>query len=337
MGTLRVYDSRIAANSETPTITRVNGGTVYGINQLKADVGALTANGGHDCPEYGMTGTLEAISGINSVMFPPNGRQLHHIILLTDATAKDDNLYQQVINNAQAANITVHFFYSGSGCSGGGYQNYETVRTATGGVAVTSFQDFSVFGTFIQQFTQQVIAGSSRRKRQSGAGGIFSAHAACHSVSMSIFNPSVAVLVRTSSTGAPVTITKPDGTSQTLSIGTVLGLSENINPQPGTWTFCASTGTIQIAVNAPVVLEIDVQFTKRTPTGVIVPTADKPFACKFFTASFSFSLFLSLFFFLSFIEHTLTFFCRFYGNDFRENTTTSTDFTQPHYLLGLSR
>ena len=301
MGTLRVYDSRIATNSETPTITRVNGATVYGINQLKEDVGALTANGGGDCPEYGMTGTLQAISGINSVMFPPNGRQLHHIILLTDATAKDDNLYQQVINNAQAASTTVHFFFSGSGCSGGGYQNYETVRTATGGVAVTSFQDFSVFGTFIQQFTQQVIAGSSRRKRQSGAGGIFSAYAACHNVSVSIFNPSVAVLVRTSSTGAPVTITKPDGTSQSLSIGTVLGLSENINPQPGIWTFCASSGTIQIAVNAPVVLEIDVQFTKRSPTGEIVPTADKPFACKFYITLYHifFSLTVSIFFLLS--------------------------------------
>ena len=110
---------------------------------------------------------------------------------------------------------------------------------------------------------------------------------------MSIFNPTIAVLVRTSQTGAAVTITKPDGTTQSLSIGSVLGLLENANPQVGTWTFCATSGTLQVAVNAPVVLELDVQFTKRIPTGDIVPTADTPFACElfhllFFLYTFSF-------------------------------------------------
>ena len=297
VGTLRVYDPKIT--SGTPTITRTGGATVYGTNQLRTDIMALHAHGGADCPEYGMTGTLQAISGITSVNFPSGSSPLHHIILLTDATAKDDSMYNAVISQAQQARITIHFFYSGGGCGGGGFANYETVRTATDGIAVTSFADFSLFGSFIQQYNQQqsflTSSSVSRRRRQSNTvGSIFSAYATCHNVSVSIFSRSIAVLVRT--TQPNVIITKPDGSTHTLGIGGDLGLSEETHPQAGTWIFCASPGTLQVAVNAPIELEMSISFTRSTADGVVLPSSDTPFACEL-----SLSLSLSLLSFLAFL------------------------------------
>ena len=99
--------------------------TVQGVNDFLTDVNALRAHGGGDCPEYGMTAILQAIElidGIDRENVQNKGK--HNLIVLTDASAKDESLYQQVIANATAQDkldVTVHFFYSGSGCGAEGF------------------------------------------------------------------------------------------------------------------------------------------------------------------------------------------------------------------------
>ena len=297
LGVIRVYDPQISSSTtQTPTITRTGGAAVLGSSQLTADVNALAANGGGDCPEYGMIGILQAISSIQSVegLIIPQQGNLHHIIVLTDASAKDDSLYNSVISAAADARVTVHFFYSGTGCSGN-FGHYEDVRIASGGIKVTNFADFDAFGTFIQLYNQAVAAGSTsaKRKRQSGTGDIFSEYSTCHNFDTSLFTPSLALLVRT--TQPSVTISEPGGTNHTLTVGGDLGLFQENDPPAGIWRVCASPGTLQVAVNAPIMLELDVSFTKMTERGEVLPSSEVPFACELKSLSSHRSLSLSLF------------------------------------------
>ena len=59
-----------------------------------------------------MTGILKVLTAINTVegIILPTTGNLHHVIVLTDASAKDDSRYQEVINAANTAKATVHFF-----------------------------------------------------------------------------------------------------------------------------------------------------------------------------------------------------------------------------------
>ena len=78
----------------------------------------------------------------------------HNTIVLTDASAKDDNLYQTVISKANSVDtpsVTIHFFYSGGGCGGEGFGHYEDVKSATGGYSVNQINadNFLQFASFI--------------------------------------------------------------------------------------------------------------------------------------------------------------------------------------------
>lgn len=278
-----MYDPQITNSSiRTPTITRRDGGAVFGTNQLTADINSLRAHGGGDCPEYGMIGILEAIRSIQSVegLVVPQLGNLHHIIVLTDASAKDDSIYNTVIRAAADARVTVHFFYSRTGCDGTGFGHYEDIRMRSGGIKVDNFADFDAFGTFIQLYNRVVSQGGGfkKRKRQSGTGNIFSEPAACHNFDTSLFTPNLAFLVRT--TRPSVNITQPDGTNLTLSIGGELGLFQEENPQAGIWTVCVTSGTLQIAINAPLELQLGLSFTEKTSSGELFPTSDVPAACE---------------------------------------------------------
>lgn len=337
LGTIRVYDPQIFfSTNQTPTITRTGGAAVYGANELIADVNGLHAHGGGDCPEYGMIGILQAISSIQSVqgLVIPQQGNLHHIIVLTDASAKDDSNYTTVISAAAAARVTVHFFYSDSGCGSTMFGHYEDVRIASGGIKVTNFADFDAFGTFIQLYNEAVAAGStsSKRKRQSSTGDIFSIYSTCHNFNTSLFTPSLALLVRTSQPS--VTITRPDGTTHSLTVGGDLGLFQESNPIAGMWTACASPGTLQVAVNAPIVIELEVSFTKKTESGEILPTSEIPSACELARSLFlqhthtHTHAHMNKVTHLRFILH-----CRYNWSCFCKDPSASTHLTQSHCLF----
>lgn len=274
VGTAKIYDPLIEYSTESSQLTLSTGGTVYGSEDLRNDVNALYAHSGGDCPEYGMTGILKlltAISTVEGIILPTNGK-LHHVIVLTDASAKDDYRYQEVINEANTVRAVVHFFYSGSYC--GTLANYETVRTATGGIRVDSITDFGAFATFINTYN----AGGtpvSRRKRTN----LFTECATSHTVTTTYFTSSLNILFSTCNSQSSVYITKPDGTTQTLSVSGTLVLYSVKNPPPGQWIASVSTGNIKISVSQAASLSLDVSYTK-VENGKIIPTSDIPEACK---------------------------------------------------------
>ena len=249
--------------------------TVRGVNDLLTDVNSLTADGGADCPEYGMTAILAAIDlidGINKDSVQTQGK--HNIIVLTDASAKDDSLYQSVIdaaNDKDKPDVTIHFFYSGSGCDGS-FGHYEDVKTATGGYSVNQIDaaNFQIFADFI---TGSYDSDSGKRRRRNTPDS-------CQYFQISRFVRRFSCLIETSSSS--ITITKPDSSSHNIAtFANSFAVYKDTNPQPGNWRACVSSGTLKLSFTLSVSLELDVNYLKESEYGVLLPTKQQlPYACK---------------------------------------------------------
>jgi hypothetical protein len=72
-----------------------------------AQVNALFASGGGDCPEFSMSGMLQALNAVD-----PQST----LYLFTDASAKDSSLFPSVITTASQKNVTIKYGLFGS-CS----------------------------------------------------------------------------------------------------------------------------------------------------------------------------------------------------------------------------
>ena len=263
-----------------------NSVTVRAVNQLLTDVHNLRAHGGGDCPEFGMTGILKTIELLDGIITRNPPRQTkHNIIVLTDASARDDNLYQTVINKANSQSgtqrdVSVHFFYSGGGCSDG-FGHYENIKNATNGFSVNQI-DAANF----RQFVDFVLAPQSTKKRSSND------H--CHSFDISYFVSKFSSLFETSE--QYITITKPDGSTETVvTFSNSFAVYKVTNPQPGRWQACVSSGTLQHSLSVTVDLDLEIDYLKRVKSGDLLPTNTFPFACKLFISNFVHTL-ISCFF-----------------------------------------
>ena len=274
----RIYDANYHSNisyqfpSFSMTDTSI---TIQGVNDLLTDVNSLTANGGADCPEYGMTGILAAIDlidGINRQTVQEQGK--HNLIVLTDASAKDDSLYQNVIAAANAQDkpdVTIHFFYSGSGCSDG-FGHYEDIKNATGGVSVNQI-DADNFQQFADFITGSYDSDSSKRKKRNIPDS-------CQYFQISHLVRRFSCLFETSSSS--ITITKPDSSTHNIAtFANSFAVYKDTNPQPGNWRACVSSGALQLSLTSSVSLELDVDYLKESENGDLLPTKQQlPYACK---------------------------------------------------------
>lgn len=277
----RIYDSNCISSDPSCTFTTRDGSQVLGTDILLQNVNSLIANGGGDCPEYGMTGILKAMDLINNVdntFVRVTGR--HNIIVLTDASAKDNSLYQQVINTAiEKGNpmVTIHFFYSGSGCSDG-FGNYDNIKNATNGQSVNQI-DAANFQTFVDYIVALRSATFSpptnRRKRTTGS---------CQYFQISVFTTRFSVLFETAASS--IIVTRPDNTTESVSkfTNSLTGIyTVSSNPQPGNWRACVATGqTLTQNLAVTVDIELNVEYLKESNDGTLLPTAQQPFACMYY-------------------------------------------------------
>ena len=275
----RIYDasyhSNIPGTAPSFKVQNVTTGlsiTVKGINDLLIDVDSLIASGGGDCREYGMTAiltTIDLIDGIQDRAVRNYGK--HNIIVLTDASAKDDDLYERAIANAKAADkpsVTVHFFYSGGGCGSEGFGHYNDVKSATGGYSVNQI-DAANFKQFVN-----FIAGSG-----SGSSKKRSTLNSCQYFLISLFVTQFSNLLET--TQSTITITKPDNSTENVStFGNSFAVYKVTNPQPGEWEACVTSGTLQQSLSVTVDLDLEIDFLKETENGQLLPTNKIPFMCK---------------------------------------------------------
>jgi hypothetical protein len=269
----KIYDASYHSNvaGSSPSFT-VNGGavTVYGINNLLSDINTLYAHGGGDCPEYANVGILKAlqlIDGIDKPEVQTEGR--HNVIVLTDASAKDDSLWQTVINTATASNkpdATIHFFYSGGGCGGVGFGHFEDIKSATGGYSVGQINA----GAF-QLFVEFINFSNSLKKRKRSSGN-------CQVRPISHFISRFSSLLETSS--STISITKPDGSVQNINtVANSFAIYKVQSPQAGTWRACVSSGSLTWNINSIIEIDLTVDYLKEGPSGDLLPTSQLSYAC----------------------------------------------------------
>lgn len=288
----RIYDANYHSNDISYRASfRVqdpdgNPVTIRAVNQLLIDVDNLRAHGGGDCPEFGMTGILKTIELLDGIRDAPEQAK-HNIIVLTDASARDDNLYQTVINKANSQggtrrDVSVHFFYSGFGCfESDGFGHYETIKNATKGLSVNQINAAN-----FRQFVDFVLDSRPPEKRSSND--------RCHSFDVSYFVSKFSSLFETSE--QYITITKPDGSTETVvTFSNSFAVYKVMNPQPGRWQACVSSGTLQHSLSVTVDLDLEIDYLKRVKSGDLLPTNTFPFACKLFISNFVHTL-ISCFF-----------------------------------------
>lgn len=280
----RIYDASYHSNdmSDAPLFKMTDSSIVVrGVNDLLTDVNNLTAVGGGDCPEYGMTAMLKAmelIDGINTNRDKVQTEGRHNLIVLTDASAKDNSLYQTVSDTANAddkPDVTVHFFYSGNGCSGDGFGNYEDIKEATGGYSVQQIN-----AAKFQQFADFIIGSyddESRKKRSSPA--------LCQYFQISEFVKRFSSLLETSSSS--IVITKPDGSTETIAtFANSFAVYKVTNPQTGNWKACVTASyTLQHSLSTTVGIDLNIDYLKESENGELLPTTQFPFACKYIAST----------------------------------------------------
>ena len=234
--------------------------------QFTAAVNALSASGGGDCPEFGMDGLLLALDQISGL--PPLAASLSQIILVTDASSLNDNLFTDVITEANTLGVIIHGLLTRTGC-GVNFGNFPTVISATGGIEVNNLPDFGIITNFVQA---TLVSGGF------GGDAMFGLALSSHTITVSKFATVLQVLIRTSE--PQVTITRPSGTTEVLSVTGTLAFFEDEDPESGDWMFSVASGTLEIAVNSPILLDFFVSHIIDDPdSDGILPVCEPP-QCK---------------------------------------------------------
>jgi len=192
------------------------------LNKLKNDVNALVANGGGDCPEYGMQAIIETLT----IVHP-----FSNIIVLTDAPAKDDSLKSLIIGRAKKAANSIHFFISSSACvtADTSLQHYREIADQTNGIVVESIADLGELASFSKLLRSKLSDNSNNKKRSSTTSVTFYA---------SVFTESIDILFMKFS--SRITVTLPEGSTIPVSTSGSLASYSNNKPSPGQYTISST-------------------------------------------------------------------------------------------------
>ena len=201
------------------------------LEELKKAINEINANGGGDCPEYGMTGifrTLDVAAGNSNV------------IVLTDASAKDFNMKDDVIDKATKKEISVHFFLGGH-CFG--YNpDYEDVANATHGIVVDHLESLDDFVRFIRKYNCSKYGDNDIHNcsTKSGNKGKRQTPQNCFTFTASAFTKSIDVLFLSISTGSVITVTDPAGSIHTIKAQRSIFTYHNEDPLAGKYKICSA-------------------------------------------------------------------------------------------------
>lgn len=200
-----------------------------------------------------MTGILNALSLAN-----PDS----NVVVLTDASPKDVERMDEVIDKATNLRNSIHFFLSNP-C--GEYSPYLDVADKTYGVVVYQIDEFKAFAEFADKVgrfkTKHLGDASDRRKRQ--------AFKNCAEVSTSVFTESVDIFFSSISHGSVITITNPLGTVKTITPhgGTA---TYSASPVPGTYKVCSSK-TFEYSFSFPSNLDFFVEYVDDNVSSASLP------------------------------------------------------------------
>ena len=225
------------------------------LTALEQAVNALHAHGGGDCPELGMTGTLNALSLANP---------LSNVIVLTDASPKNESKKEEVIKEATEKENSIHFFLSRTGC--GNFTPYLDVARETFGIVVNRIDDFEAFVEFadkVGRFTTELLDGGSGKKKRQVIEN-------CVNFSASAFTKSVDILFSSVSSGSVITITTPaESVDRIEARGTIATYSKK-DPLAGVYEICSTT-TFEYSLSIKSDLDFFVEYDVNT-SRILLPT-----------------------------------------------------------------
>ena len=198
------------------------------LSELEQAVNALRAHDGGDCPELGMTGILNALSLANPVS---------NVIVLTDASPKDENRTEEVTREAFNKENSIHFFLSRAGC--GNFTPYLDVARETHGVVVNQIDEFEAFAKFadeVRRFTTGLLGGSSDNKKRQAPEN-------CEDFTASVFTKSIDILFSSVTSGSVITVTTPAGLVDRIEPTGSIATYGKRNPPPGVYKLCSASAT----------------------------------------------------------------------------------------------
>lgn len=237
---------------------------------------AFQKESGGDCPEYCYDGILEALN-TKDYGFPimMSGSQL---VVITDAPSKGLHRATDIIRQANAAEVCIHFFLGDSSynCFDDDDSEYETIANQTGGIVVKSKFDFS---TFVHQYRSAPCGFLSQPS------GLFkrSIGQVCHSINVACVVCLLSLSVKTEE--EMVTITKPDGEQVSISPKKFRDTSEQIvifserHPMSGEWSVCANS-SIEVSVDFQTCIDIAPFYITCEREGKPILTTTTPPGCK---------------------------------------------------------
>eukprot|EP00731_Ephydatia_muelleri_P005600 Em0002g1776a len=221
------------------------------LKNLYSVVSNLTADSGGDEPEYCMGGILEALRAsrtinVSGVSYRINFySEASHMIVITDATAKDASLLSNVTKIVSSLGVKVHFLLASESVSS--YSPYQSIARISGGVVLTStfeiskvIQTLASFASQLTGITPVINATLLRNKRSTDN---------CNTFGVSLFTSQMSVLFLQN-----ISLTYPNGTTTQIPGPNTFTVN---SPDAGRWAVCSAG---QVYYSTPTIVHYAVTF-----------------------------------------------------------------------------
>ena len=226
-------------------------------------VDSLHADGGGDDPEYALDAMVKALQHT----FMTVGSQM---VVITDHRSKNTELEKYVITLANDKQVCIHFFISGMAATSDGV--YQRIADGTTGTLIESLSSWSL-ATFTSSYrTSECSLKIVGRKKR-----LAILHYPCSTFTIS----ELAILFRFSGdTSSNVTLTRPSGSTITVSPTTGAAVHSEGYPEHGEWSACLSSGSLTFRVDQDFSLDVTLHYLKELEPGTPIASIYPPTECK---------------------------------------------------------
>lgn len=206
---------------------------ISNLQSFEEAVKSLSANGGGDYPEYSLRAMLDALNYSFDDQYDEEPFQpMSHgseMIVLTDATSKEEELERTVIEKAKEQEVSINFIRSNDNREGfDSYSVYVNIARETNGV---DYVDNSFAWSILQFHTKFMEKEEPERRKRSTIPGELT-------VTVSRLTYFLHVLtLSTSLNSGTAHVTTPEGTVEDVDIEKSVMIYLKPNPTPGMYTF----------------------------------------------------------------------------------------------------
>ena len=234
----------------------------HDLRTFNQSVAALQATGGGDFPEYALYAMLQGLrfQDIYSIDLMTARSQM---IVLTDATSKQEGLVNDVINDAINRNVCIHIFATDRALSDGIYRR---IANETHGILHTQWDIVSFARAHNEKRCKYLE--DLRKKRTA-----ILLENPCEHFIVSRLAALLKLSIETQN-GATVTLTRPHRMISTFQIvSDNFGLFTEKHPVSGHWSACTNIGGIQVNVHVTYIMDMTPVYLSNGRSSIAPPPA----------------------------------------------------------------